>query len=317
MTDLTPDYDTRWKEIITDLFPDFLAYFLPEIFKEVDFSKGFVFLDKELHKLIADKFKKGKVINDKLVKVWLKDGTEKWILIHIEVQSSFETNFSERMFVYFYRIFDKKSKWITAIAVYTSDTIPKSYNKFEYDFFGTKATYEFNTYCVRDAKEDELIQSNNPFALAVLASKYLNATRDRHQQRLEYKLKLIKLLLERNYSNEQIRQLFDFINLMLLLPTTFEEKYKIKVMETYVQPKKKKQLYEIEEFRNRASELFFGMSIKEFEEHLIEEKIKVQKIEFAKFLLNEKLLPIERIAEGTGLSIEQIKEIEQSIKEEK
>lgn len=65
------DYDTQWKEIITNLFEDFIVFFLPNAYPIIDFDEPIEFLEQELHKIIADKKKKGKVINDKLVKVKL------------------------------------------------------------------------------------------------------------------------------------------------------------------------------------------------------------------------------------------------------
>ena len=32
------DYDTQWKMVITVYFEDFIAYFLPDLYKNVDFS---------------------------------------------------------------------------------------------------------------------------------------------------------------------------------------------------------------------------------------------------------------------------------------
>jgi hypothetical protein len=46
----------------------------------------------------------GKRLADVLVKVFLKDGSEKWLLIHIEVQGYYEKEFGRRMFIYNYRI---------------------------------------------------------------------------------------------------------------------------------------------------------------------------------------------------------------------
>ena len=76
-------YDELWKNIIEKLFPHFLAYFMPELYADVDLAQGYEFLDKELQK-IKLKGKKGKKLTDKLVKVRLKDGTEEWLLIHVE-----------------------------------------------------------------------------------------------------------------------------------------------------------------------------------------------------------------------------------------
>ena len=65
-------YDELWKNIIEKLFPHFLAYFMPELYADVDLAQGYEFLDKELQK-IKLKGKKGKKLTDKLVKVRLKD----------------------------------------------------------------------------------------------------------------------------------------------------------------------------------------------------------------------------------------------------
>ena len=65
-----------------------------------DLDRVLTFMDKELLEIIPDRErKKGKRIADLLVKVYLKDGTEKWILVHTEIDrkpyrrtSSLKTN---------------------------------------------------------------------------------------------------------------------------------------------------------------------------------------------------------------------------------
>jgi hypothetical protein len=106
--------DDLWKAVIEDLFEDFVLFFVPALYTEIDFSKQYSFLDKELSK-ISIKSKNGKKIPDKLVRVHLKSGKEQWILIHIEVQGYEDIDFSERMFKYFYRIYDKSFKNILSL----------------------------------------------------------------------------------------------------------------------------------------------------------------------------------------------------------
>ena len=72
----------------------------------MDFSQPFTFLDKEMEQLSKKGMKRSKIV-DKLVKIHLKDGSEQWLLVHIEVQGDEDENFSLRMFRYFYRIFDR------------------------------------------------------------------------------------------------------------------------------------------------------------------------------------------------------------------
>jgi hypothetical protein len=64
--------DGPWKEVIEDLFEDFLFFFFPHIHKDIDFSKGYGFLEQELKEIIK-RSKTGKRHSDKLVKVrWLR-----------------------------------------------------------------------------------------------------------------------------------------------------------------------------------------------------------------------------------------------------
>ncbi len=74
--------DSAWKDVLDALFPEFMQFFFPDIHRDIDWQKGFQFLDKELQKLIKDS-KTGKRFVDKLVKVNLLDGSEELLLIHV------------------------------------------------------------------------------------------------------------------------------------------------------------------------------------------------------------------------------------------
>lgn len=84
------DNDAHWKYLISIWFEDFVKFFMPTIYDKIDFTVKPIFLDKELDKINKDASKKGHKRCDKLVKVARKDGTEQWILIHIEVQGSYD-----------------------------------------------------------------------------------------------------------------------------------------------------------------------------------------------------------------------------------
>ena len=63
---------------------------------------------KELQHVMRDA-ELGRRLADKLVQIWLRDGAETWVLIHIDVQSQEETDFAQRMFVDHYRLFERSS----------------------------------------------------------------------------------------------------------------------------------------------------------------------------------------------------------------
>lgn len=289
------DHDSRWKEIISNLFEDFVQFFLPQAYSLIDFQSNIEFLEQELLKLFSDKYREGKIVNDKLVKVRLLSGEEKWILIHIEIQSSHETDFSERMFTYFYRIYDKYNQKITAIAIYTGDKTPKKYNKFDYDFLGTKLNYEFNSYKVRSIEEQELLKSENPFALVVLASKYLIQSQKDESKKLSFKLKLIRLCKERKYTDNQIVNLLRFIDLILILPKEQELLFEEEVISKYIKSANMSPTESQIRFANKIHLALYGETI--------EEKAKREEREKATF---EKTLIIQKIMKESDWSNEKI-----------
>jgi hypothetical protein len=118
MTDKPPqtEFDSPWKQILQLYFPDFMQFFFPQAHEEIDWSRGFEFLDKELQQVVRDA-ELGRRLADKLVKVYRAGGEESWILAHVEVQSQEETDFPRRMFVYNYRIFDRYNRSVASLAV--------------------------------------------------------------------------------------------------------------------------------------------------------------------------------------------------------
>src|SRR5579875_3848092 len=110
------DYDSPWKEALAHYLPDALALFFPDVYAQIDWSRGYTFLDKELQQVTRDA-DLGRRLVDTLVRVWRRDGTDAWVLIHIEVQGQPERDFARRMFVYYYRIFDRYDHPIMSVAI--------------------------------------------------------------------------------------------------------------------------------------------------------------------------------------------------------
>ena len=100
----TDEYDSPWKEIIETYFKGCIEFFFPNAAKEIDWTKGYTFLDKELQKIVRDA-SLGRRYVDKLVKVWRLNGDEQWVLIHLEVQGDPETYFEGRIYEYHSRLF--------------------------------------------------------------------------------------------------------------------------------------------------------------------------------------------------------------------
>src|SRR5437868_5248798 len=93
------DYDSPWKEALDRFLPALLAFFFPEVYAAIDWSRGYQVLDKELRQIVREA-ELGPRLADKVFKVWRLDGSEAWVLIHVEVQSQPDTGFEQRMYVY-------------------------------------------------------------------------------------------------------------------------------------------------------------------------------------------------------------------------
>jgi hypothetical protein len=81
---MTDDYDSPLKEILERYFRDFMAFFFPHAAAQIDWSRGYETLDKELAQVVLDA-ELDRRYADKLLKVCLIDGSEEWLLVHIEV----------------------------------------------------------------------------------------------------------------------------------------------------------------------------------------------------------------------------------------
>jgi len=145
MTEIVLTPDELWKGIIEGLTEEFVAFFLPDLYQDIDFSKNYMFIEQELQKLFPES-ETTRRYNDKLLKVFLKDETEIWILIHIEIQGYNDKNFAERMFEYYYRIHDRYRKPVVALAIFIDDN--KKYQPTEYrqNFAGTIVYYKYRSY---------------------------------------------------------------------------------------------------------------------------------------------------------------------------
>ena len=110
-------YDSPWKRAVENYFEEFMEFYFPLAHAEIDWSKEHVFLDQELQAVVQDA-ELGKRFVDKLVRVNVLNGDEKWIYIHVEVQGTKQAEFAKRMFVYNYRIFDRYDRPIASFWQY-------------------------------------------------------------------------------------------------------------------------------------------------------------------------------------------------------
>lgn len=298
-----PDYDRLWKDIISDLFEEFLLFFAPELYEKVDFSQAPLSREQELHKLIpASKTKERRV--DKLVGLKLKNGQEQWILVHIEVQGQKETDFPQRMFQYFYRALDRYDQMLYSIALFTDGSPTFKPDTYNYQFLGTELMYKYNTFKILDQDEYHLLQSNNPFALVILAGLYVIKSKKKHNLKYRYKRKLMRLLQKTSIAKSKVHRLFLFIDYVIELEEFESEQFALEIKPF------------IEEVPSMALSFDDSPTIKAYKKILKDEGRKEGKeegkrensIEIARRMLSEGFT-IDVIAKLTGLTREEIEEL--------
>ncbi|MEK7273882.1 MAG: Rpn family recombination-promoting nuclease/putative transposase [Candidatus Desantisbacteria bacterium] len=208
-------FDEAWKKIIERFFPQLLCFFIPDLYEDADLSRGVDFLDKEMEQLSIISVKGAKYV-DKLAKVYLKNGNEQWILVHIEVQGQQDKEFSLRMFRYFYRIFDRYGKKIVSMSILTGSEKDTGEGKCELKSYGSGVEFKYLSFRLMDYDKEKLSQDFNPIAMVVLASQEKEKAKQKGK-RFNTKLYLIRKLYDKGYGKDEIRGLFDFIDWVLQL----------------------------------------------------------------------------------------------------
>ena len=227
--------DTPWKQILEGYFPQFMSFFFPEAARAIAWSKGFDFLDGELQQVTLEA-ETGKRIVDKLVKVYLRNGQENWLLLHIEIQNQKEAEFSERVYIYSTRLFDKFRQAVSSFAVLGDTDRHWRPQSFHQEALGSRHDFSFQIAKLVDYKDrmEELAASDNPFAIVVQAHLAAQATKDKasQQRRRQRKYSLTTMLYERGWSKQEVIDLYRFIDWVLTLPLELEQAFRDD-LETY------------------------------------------------------------------------------------
>lgn len=226
MSEQPADYDSPWKDVLDEFFEQCMAFFFPQAHAQIDWARGYEFLDKELQKITGDAAI-GRRVVDKLVKVWLKSGVECWLLVHLEVQGEREPDFETRLYVYNFRSFDRFNARVATFAILTDEDEAWRPTAFNYEALGTTVSLQFSAAKLLDyrARWEELERNASVFAVVVMAHLKTLETRRNPQQRLEWKLTLTKMLGARGHSEREIIGLLRFLDWIMMLPEALQHSF--------------------------------------------------------------------------------------------
>jgi len=285
------------------IFDDLLRFIFPEADQFVDMERSFDFLDKELSEMYPEPDKaSGTKFVDKLVKVHRLDGGDEYFLVHIEVQGYPDRQFAQRMFGYYSRIYSRTQAQVTALAIFTGQNgkdMPRCYT---YNFLGTRLVYEYNTCCITEYTDEELMTSSNPFAVVVLAAKTALLTKKVPEEVLmAQNLLIVRSLLEKDiFSKEKIAAVLTFLRNYIVfedpqINCNFKEQF--------------------DQIIGKTDSMNIFEQVAEMRAEEARESTRTEEREnFAKKLLAETELSPEKIASLAGVSLSLVEKIKVSLR---
>jgi len=217
-------YDSPWKEVLEHAFPEFMAFYFPAAYAQIDWVQGYEFKHTELRQVVRDA-ELGKRFADTLAQVTLDDGEQRWIYIHIEVQGQRDSDFAKRMFTYNYRLFDRYARPIASLAVLADEDAGWRPDHYGFEVLGCRHTLEFPVVKLIDYADraESLAANANPFALVTAAHLRTRQTKGDPQARYRAKLALVRSLYRQGWNRQRILDLFAILDWMMRLPEALEQ----------------------------------------------------------------------------------------------
>ncbi len=216
------DTDSPWKDLLERFFRPFLALCFPLIEAAIDWTRGIVFLDKELQARVRDAHS-GRLYVDKLVQVWRKDGTPQRIFIHVEIQSQPDPRLPQRLYRYFSRLSEACPGPVVSLVVLADADPHWRPQRYESAVWGCQICFEFPVCKLLDLPEATLKAAvGNPVALLVLAHRAAQRTRQDPHGRKGRKLELLRELGRQGWEKQEILEVYRLLDWLMPLPERHE-----------------------------------------------------------------------------------------------
>lgn len=207
-------HDQLFKNLIHNFFAEFLEAFFPEIHKYVDFSTVKPMSEEVFTDLVKGRSKRADIVIETKLK-----GEDTFIIIHVEPQSSHESNFHERMYHYFSLLYNKYRKPILPIAIFSYDDNHTEHSQFTIQFpFYHVLTFNFLILELRKKNWRAYIESDNPVAAALLSK--MGYT---EKEKVQVKIEFLKMLVRMELNPAQSRLINAFFDTYLQLNSEEEE----------------------------------------------------------------------------------------------
>ena len=214
------DYDSAWKEALRLYFPAFLQFFFPMIYDDIDWTREFKLLDKELLQVLRGA-RSGRRAVDCLVQVTRRNGHEEWVLIHVEVQSQYDPDFERRVALYYSRIIDRYGRDVCTLAILGDDDPDWRPSSFRRELWGCAQQLRFPVAKLLDFPP-QAERPHNPFSWLVAGQRQAHITRKDPQARQAVVIRMLRGLYSSGLDRESIVGFFRLLDWVLALPKELE-----------------------------------------------------------------------------------------------
>lgn len=284
-------HDEAFKKLLQTFFAEFIELFFPELDRLLDHSQTRFLMQELLVDIVGEEARNLDLLLETRYKA-----LDACVLVHFEPQSYKDTNFNERMFIYFGRLFErhrKEHKLIIPIAIFTADDVRDEPDTLvmaipEHDI----VRFQYLKVELRNNNWRTFIESDNPVAAALLAKMGYNKKEER-----EVRFAYLRMLL-------RLRKKLDDARLALIMS----------VADLYFKPDKEEDETMLRELSEQYPEE--GETIMELMpawkrwgyEEGIEEGIEKGKEEIIRKLLDKGFSP-EKVAETIEIPVDEIRKL--------
>ena len=216
------DFDGAWKETLSQLLQEALDYFAPTLSADIDWAHGYKPLDSQLEKVAPDA-EFGPLAADKLFEVRLRNGTDMWLYVHIEVQSQRDPDFARRMYVYNTLLYIRYHHDVWSLAILGDESPDWKPDSFQRGSHGLEATIRYPVVKLLDENMAALDAKTNPIVAVILAHRTAQRTRGNMALRAATRLELARRLYRLDYDAVTIAKLDRLVEWLLWLPPALKE----------------------------------------------------------------------------------------------
>jgi hypothetical protein len=221
----------------------------------------------------------------------LKNGDNKWILLHAESQGPGGGNLADRMDNYRCSIKLHYKREPVALAIITGGH-RKEERFYSHSHFGTEAIYRYNNLVLADLDDEELRTSDNPIDLVLYAAKCALKAKE-ELQKFTYLRTLTDVLAERGWSTQDKRDLDLFIARIINLKDEML----------------RQQYWEYRQQLDKEGKMMYEHFLKQVEEKMAEQRGEEKCKEEMVKNLHANGVPMDVIAKSAGWPVEQIQTI--------